>query len=80
MGSILTSTAASLRRFAFLSPRPSYIPAMNWSRIAAHYICYFVFMALLGTMVSFTYVNVYYVPFKNSIIRNFYQRKQNSRK
>ena len=46
---------------------------MNWSRIAAHYIGYFVFMALLGTMVSFTYVNVYYVPFKNGIIRNFYQ-------
>ena len=53
---------------------------MDWSRIAAHYIGYFVFMALLGTMVSFTYVNVYYVPFKNGIIRNFYQRKQNGRK
>ncbi len=43
---------------------------MDWSRIAAHYIGYFVFMALLGTMVSFTYVNVYYVPFKNGIIRS----------
>jgi hypothetical protein len=37
-------------------------------------------MFMLGAIVSFTYVNVFYVPFKNGIIRNFYQRKKDGKK
>lgn len=53
---------------------------MDGLRIITHYVGYLVFMFMLGAIVSFTYVNVFYVPFKNGIIRNFYQRKKDGKK
>ena len=53
---------------------------MDGLRIVTHYVGYLIFMGMLGVIVSFTYVNVFYVPFKNGIIRNFYQKKQDGKK
>ena len=53
---------------------------MDGLRIVTHYVGYLIFMGMLGVIVSFTYVNVFYVPFKNGIIRNFYQKKKDGKK
>ncbi|MCQ2078737.1 MAG: hypothetical protein MJZ38_01580 [archaeon] len=49
---------------------------MDGLRILTHYTGYIVFMACLSALVSFTYINTFYVPFKNGIVRNFYLRKK----
>jgi len=48
---------------------------MDGLRIIVHYAGYLVFLIFLSGMVSFVYVNVFYIPLKNGIIRNFQQRR-----
>ena len=52
---------------------------MDGLRIITHYVGYLVYMGCLGAIVAFIYVNTFYVPFKNGIIRNFYQRKNDGK-
>ena len=48
---------------------------MDGLRIIAHNVGYIVFLIFLSGIVSFVYVNVFYIPLKNGIIRNFQQRR-----
>lgn len=41
--------------------------------LTTYYLGYLLFLVLLGGLVSFIYVNAFYVPLKNGIVRNFYR-------
>lgn len=49
---------------------------MDGLRILTHYVGYLAFMFCLSAIVAFIYVNVFYVPFKNGIVRNFILKKR----
>lgn len=49
---------------------------MDGLRIIAHYTGYIMFMICQSFIVALIYVNTFYVPFKNGIIRNFYKNKK----
>lgn len=44
--------------------------------LTTYYLGYLMYMVLLACLVSFIYVNAFYVPLKNGIARNFYRYRE----